>query len=71
MISFEPGKTYTTRSICNHDCILRMEVVSRTNKTIRTLVDGHPKTMRVSVYDGVERVALGRYSMAPGFAANR
>lgn len=63
MTTFQTGKTYATRSICDHDCIIRVAVASRTAKTIKT-ADG--KTLRVSVYQGVEQVKpWGSYSMAP------
>lgn len=34
MIKFEIGKTYTTRSVCDHDCVFTIEVIKRTDKTI-------------------------------------
>lgn len=68
MNTFQAGKTYTTRSICDHNCIIRVAVVSRTAKTIKT-ADG--KTLRVSEYEGVEQVKpWGSYSMAPIVGAN-
>lgn len=67
---FETGKTYTTRSACDHNCIFSIKVVSRTAKTIKTVDKfGEPRTYRVSVSGGVERVSMGSYSMAPGFSA--
>lgn len=61
--TFEAGKTYATRSICNHDCIIRVTVASRTAKTIKT---SEGKTLRISEYRGVEQVKpWGSYSMAP------
>lgn len=64
---FEPGKTYTTRSACDHNCIFTMKVLSRTDVTIKAVVEGKPKTLRPAVdEDGVEFVfPMGRYSMAP------
>jgi hypothetical protein len=62
---FEVGKTYSTRSIGDHNCIIRMTVASRTEKTIKT-TDG--KSFRVSIcpYDNAELIRpWGRYSMAP------
>ncbi|VFF91883.1 Uncharacterised protein [Clostridioides difficile] len=32
MIKFEVGKTYATRSICDHDYIYTIEVIKRTDK---------------------------------------
>jgi hypothetical protein len=60
---FQVGHTYSTRSICNHDCIFSITVISRTAKTIKTACG---KTLRVSEYNGVETVKpRGSYSMAP------
>lgn len=61
--TFQAGKTYATRSICNHDCVIRVTVASRTAKTIKTAAG---KTLRISEYRGVEQVKpWGSYSMAP------
>lgn len=63
MEQFEIGKSYTTRSICNHDCIYSITIASRTAKTIKT-TDG--KTLRVGEYEGAETVKpFGTYSMCP------
>lgn len=68
MKQFEVGKTYSTRSACDHDCIISITVASRTAKTIRT-TEG--KTLRPSVYDGAEMVKpFGSYSMAPVIRAS-
>ena len=62
-MQFEVGKSYSTRSICDHECVVRVSVVSRTAKTIRT---AEGKSFRVFDYQGVEQVRpWGRYSMAP------
>jgi len=62
-MKFEPGNSYSTRSIGDHDCIVRVTVISRTEKTIKTAAG---KSLRVFLYDGVEQVRpWGRYSMAP------
>ena len=34
MSIFEIGKTYATRSACDHECIWKFRVVSRTEKTL-------------------------------------
>jgi hypothetical protein len=60
---FVVGKTYTTRSICDYDCIISVTVASRTAKTIKT-ADG--KALRIGEREGVEFVKpWGSYSMAP------
>ena len=63
MTTFQAGKTYTTRSACDHNCIFSVTVASRTAKTIKTTGG---KTLRVGIYDGAEFVKpMGSYSMAP------
>ena len=32
--TFKAGKSYATRSICDHDCWMRVTVLSRTAKTV-------------------------------------
>ena len=39
MKKFEVGKTYYTRSACDHNCIYRFTVISRTAKMV-TVIDG-------------------------------
>lgn len=72
---FQVGKTYWTRSICDSECIVRVEVVARTAKTIRAKAGGittAPKTLRIFEYDGVEQVRpWGNYSMCPIVGADR
>ncbi len=67
--TFELGKTYETRSICDHECKIRVVVASRTAKFI-TDMDG--KRYGVTVWDGIEQVRpWGRYSMAPIIGADQ
>lgn len=74
MNKFEIGKTYTMRSIGDHNCIWSYTVTARTAQTI-TVTDGN-KTLklrvnkRVSEYCNAETVyPLGSYSMAPSLSA--
>lgn len=72
MAQFETGKTYTTRSICDHDCIISLTVIKRTAKTITADLGGHRgvKVLRITVWDGEETVKpWGSYSMAPQIRA--
>ena len=71
MKRFEIGKTYSTRSACDHNCIFTGAVVKRTEKTVTLVVFGYgTKTCRVVGWEGAEMVyPLGRYSMAPTFRA--
>lgn len=64
---FEAGKTYSTRSICDHDSIISLTIAKRTAKTVTTTTG---KTLRIAIYDGAEYVMpWGRYSMAPSVRA--
>lgn len=72
MAKFQIGKTYTTRSACDHDCVILVAVIARTEKTI-TADLGHRglRTLRIKEVDGVERVKpWGSYSMAPQVSAD-
>jgi hypothetical protein len=61
MTKFAIGQTYSTRSICDHNCIFSITIVARTAKTIKTACG---KTLRPSIYDGAEQVKpFGNYSM--------
>ena len=34
MSAFQVGNTYTTRSICDHNCIISVTIAKRTEKTV-------------------------------------
>lgn len=71
MNKFKTGKTYTTRSICDHDCVITVTIYARTEKTVKVVVRGEQKTFRVGEYDGSEFIRpWGNYSMAPIITAN-
>ncbi len=62
--TFEVGKTYWTRSICDHDTVYRFTILARTAKTVTTTVNGKTVRRGLSVYDGVEQFKPhGNYSM--------
>lgn len=71
--SFEIGKTYSTRSICDYECIFRFAIVRRTAKTVTFTYHGKEQTRGVRVgSDGVEHCSpLGRYSMSPTISADK
>ena len=48
MKQFETGKTYTTRSICDQNCIFSITVISRTASTIKAFVDNEVRTLRIN-----------------------
>lgn len=71
---FEVGRIYYTRSICDHNCIWRVKIVGRTEKTIKWIMLDHcKKVVKIAkpfIYDGKEHFfPLGRYSMAPVISA--
>lgn len=74
MKKFEIGKTYSMRSICDHNCVWTYTVTARTAKTI-TISDGEKvqkcRIIKVaSEYRNAETVyPLGQYSMAPALTA--
>lgn len=75
MRTFEVGKTYSCRSICDHNCIWTFTVKSRTAKTV-TLIDDSGKEMtrrlitKASVAWGAEVLyPFGNYSMCPVLSA--
>jgi hypothetical protein len=68
MNTFQVGRTYTTRSIGDHECIITVTVVARTAKTIKANLGPHRgiKTLRIGTRDGAECVKpWGSFSMAP------
>jgi len=74
-MKFQANKTYSTRSICDHNCIFSITVISRTAKTLK-VIDPHDsrsvKTLRISEWQGVEQVKpLGSYSMCPIIGADK
>lgn len=69
---FQVGKTYTTRSACDYDCIFSFTVVARTDKSITITGDllDKPTRKKIRVYSDSESVMpYGSYSMAPVITA--
>lgn len=72
MNTFQVGKTYSTRSLCDYDCIFSFPVIKRTAKTVWIQVHGKVRARRIRMVDGVETVdPLGVYSMSPTISANK
>lgn len=75
MKKFEIGKTYSMRSICDHECVWTYTVIKRTAQTV-TITDGNEiKRFRInkqtSEYRNAETIyPLGRYSMCPSLSAD-
>lgn len=75
MKKFEIGKTYSMRSICDHNCIWEYTVIARTEKTI-TIMDEDEKIQKCRInksateYLKAETIyPLGHYSMCPSLTA--
>jgi len=65
VVKFEVGKTYYTSSACDHNCIYTVKVLSRTEKTLRALVDGRDvKTLRPSIYRNAEQVQRAGHNIS-------
>ena len=72
MNTFETGKTYSTRSISNSDCVFSITILKRTAKsvTFKDILGNGIKRAMVFEYEGSECVMpTGRYSMAPTIRA--
>ena len=75
MKKFEIGKTYSTRSLCNHDCIISYTITARTEATVTACDEcGETKKFRInkklSEFRNAETfLPWGKYSMAPMISA--
>lgn len=67
-IRFEVGATYATRSICDSECIFKITIIKRTEKTV-TIDKGNGKVQRCKVHtdlrDAETIYPYGIYSMCP------
>lgn len=70
MAKFEIGKTYQTRSFCDYDRIIRISIISRTEKTVTFKYYNQIKRKKISIWDGVECFSDGNYFMANETEAN-
>jgi hypothetical protein len=65
--AFVTGRTYSTRSIGDHECIYSATIVARTAKTVTVQMHGRAEDAirrGVYVYNGVEQFKpFGSYSM--------
>jgi len=69
---FQVGRTYQTRSICDHDCIITATIVSRTAKRLTADTQRGRKVFGIGQYDGVEFIRpWGNYSMSPIIRADK
>lgn len=61
---FQVGRTYSTRSICDYDCIHSFTILARTAKQVTINVHGKIVRRGLSVYEGNEQFQpFGNYSM--------
>lgn len=73
-IKFAAGRTYRTRSACDHKCIFGFEIVRRSAASVWIREEGgaEVKRRKITVYRGVETFApFGSYSMSPIISADR
>ena len=75
MKKFEIGRTYSTRSICNNECVITYTITARTATTV-TATDNHGETARFRISkkhsqyrDAETFLPWGAYSMAPMISA--
>lgn len=69
---FVVGRTYATRSICDHECIYSFAILGRTAKTVTVQINGETVRRGVSVYNGVEQFKpFGSYSMCAIIRADK
>ena len=71
MNTFEIGKEYYSRSICNHDFVFTIKITGRTAKTVSYEYMGDSRRSKIRVDDSGEYIQPDRYSMAPVFRAER
>jgi len=70
MQKFETGKTYSTSSICDHNCIYSFEILKRTAKSVWIKAHNEITRRKITVYEGRETfLPFGRYSMCPVITA--
>lgn len=69
MNTFEIGKEYSTRSICDYDCIFTIKITGRTAKTVTYEYMGETRRSKIRVDESGEFIRPDRYSMAPIFHA--
>lgn len=71
---FEKGNVYEMRFIGDSDLKPRYICLSRTAKTVtfeEYQKPGKPLTRRIKVYEGIEYILEGNYSMAPRIKADK
>jgi hypothetical protein len=71
-MKFETGKTYYARSIGDHDCVHKFEILRRTDKSVWVEVHGKVVRRVIERYRDNETFSpFGKYSMAAVISADR
>lgn len=66
MIKMIAGKSYYTRSICDHNCIFKITVLDRTEKMAKIKdMFGKIRRTKIKNWRDVEYIRDGNYSMSP------
>ena len=64
--TFEIGRTYETRSLCDYKCIYSVKVIAKTSKTVTIISMGKESRCKVHEHNGEQFIyPNGRYSMCP------
>ena len=72
LVKFVVGKTYSTRSIGDSECIFRFTILARTAKTVTIEHNGSRVKRGLSVWNGAERFSpFGKYSFSPSIRADK
>lgn len=71
MTKFNVGQTYSSRSICDWNCIFSFTILARSAKQVTVEVTGKTVKRGISVWEGVEQFKpFGSYSMATVITAD-
>jgi hypothetical protein len=71
MAQFQVGQTYSTRSICDSECIFSFKILARTAKSVTINVHGKIVRRGLSLYNGIEQFKpYGSYSMCAVIGAD-
>lgn len=71
-IKFETGKSYATRSACDHDCVFAFEIIARTEKSVTIKRHGEQVRRGIKIWNDVETFKpFGTYSMCAIISADK
>lgn len=70
MKTIKTNQILTSRSICDYDCIFKLQVIERKGNFATIKRDGNIKKVKIRIdIDGNEFLMPDNYSMAPMFKA--